>query len=53
VVGARLPSTRLFGLAPAQLLPATLGFCFAVQFVWLNFAVHASGWLPYVNVLGL
>ena len=53
VVGARLPSTRLFGLAPAQLLLAALGFCFAVQFVWLNFAVHASGWLPYVNVLGL
>jgi hypothetical protein len=30
-----------------------LGFCVAVEFVWLNFATHASGWLPYANVLGL
>lgn len=53
VVGARLPGARLFGLSPLQLLLAALGFCVAVEFVWLNFATHASGWLPYANVLGL
>jgi hypothetical protein len=53
VVGAHLPGARLFGLTPAQLMLAALGFCVAVEFVWLNFAVHASGWLPYANILGL
>jgi hypothetical protein len=53
VVGAHLPGARLFGLTPAQLMLAALGFCVAVEFVWLNFAVHAPGWLPYANVLGL
>jgi len=53
VVGSRLPGTQLFGLTPAQLLVSVLGFCLAVEFVWLNFATHASGWLPYVNVLWL
>jgi hypothetical protein len=53
VVGSRLPGTQLLGLTPAQLLLSVLGFCVAVEFVWLNFATHASGWLPYVNVLAL
>lgn len=53
VVGCRLPGTQILGLKPPQLLLAVLFFCFAVQFVWLNFAVHARGWLPYSNVLGL
>ncbi len=53
VVGSRLPSTQLLGLSPAQLMVSVLGFCLAVEFVWLNFATHASGWLPYANVLGL
>jgi hypothetical protein len=53
VVGSRLPGTHLLGLSPAQLLLGVLGFCLAVEFVWLNFATHASGWLPYANVLGL
>jgi energy-coupling factor transporter transmembrane protein EcfT len=53
VVGAHLPGARLFGLTPTQLMLAALGFCVAVEFVWLNFATHASGWLPYANVLGL
>ncbi|MDC0315944.1 EpsG family protein [Synechococcus sp. AH-551-G15] len=53
VVGCRLPGTKLFGLKQAQLLLAVLGFCVAVEFVWLNFATHASGWLPYASVLGL
>jgi hypothetical protein len=53
VVGSRLPATQLLGLSPAQLLVGVLGFCLAVEFVWLNFATHASGWLPYANVLGL
>lgn len=24
-----------------------IAYCFAIQFVWLNFAVHAQYWLPY------
>ena len=24
-----------------------VAYCFAIQFVWLNFAVHAQYWLPY------
>jgi len=53
VVGSRLPGTQLFGLTPVQLLVSVLGFCLVVEFVWLNFATHASGWLPYANVLAL
>ena len=53
VVGSRLPDTHLFGLTPAQLLLSVLGYCFAVEFVWLNYAHHASSWLPYKSYLGL
>ena len=53
VVGSRLPGTHLLGLTPAQLFLSVLVFCLAVQFVWLNFATHASGWLPYASVLWL
>jgi hypothetical protein len=53
IVGSRLPGTQLLGLTPSQLLVSVLGFCLAVEFVWLNFATHASGWLPYANVLAL
>lgn len=53
VVGCRLPGTKLFGLKQAELLLAVLGFCVAVEFVWLNFSSHASEWLPYSSVLGL
>ena len=53
LVGSRLPSTQLLGFTPPQLLLGVLGFCLSVQFVWLNFATHASGWLPYSNVLWL
>lgn len=41
---ARLPlafRTRL----PA--IVAIIAFCFAVQFVWLNFAQHSKYWVPY------
>lgn len=51
VVGSRLPGTHLLGLSPPQLLLGVLSFCLLVQFVWLNFATHASGWLPYANML--
>lgn len=51
VVGSRLPATHLLSLSPSQLLVIVLGFCLAVEFVWLNFATHASGWLPYSNIL--
>ena len=53
VVGSRLPDTQLFGLKPAHMLLVVLGFCISVEFVWLNFATHASGWLPYSSVLWL
>ena len=51
VVGSRLPGTHLLGLSPKQLLIGVLGFCILVEFVWLNFAINAFGWLPYMNVL--
>lgn len=44
VVLSRVPfvyAGRRFGTA---LIAA---YCFAVQFVWLNFAVHARYWIPY------
>ena len=53
VVGSRIPGTRLFGLRPSELVSIVLGFCVAVELVWLNFAIHANGWLPYVNVMWL
>lgn len=51
VVGSYLPGARLFGLSPSQLIMTILGYSFFVQFVWLNFATHAYGWLPYANAL--
>ncbi len=51
VVGSRLPSTRLFGLSPPQITITVMAFCVSVQYVWLNFATHVSGWLPYSNFL--
>jgi len=53
VVGSRFPGAQMFGLTSTQLLMSVLGFCLTVQFVWLNFATHASSWLPYANVLSL
>jgi len=50
VVGSRIPGTQMFGLTSAQLLMSVLGYCLSVEFVWLNFATHASLWLPYANV---
>jgi hypothetical protein len=41
---ARLPvvlTTRSFGNA------LVIAGVFAIQFVWLNFAVHARFWVPY------
>ena len=44
VVLSRLP----FVYASRQLGTAlVVAYCFAVQFVWLNFAVHAKYWIPY------
>ena len=53
VIASRLPDSRLFGTTPSQLVLFTLSFSIAVEFVWLNFVIHSSGWLPYVNVLFL
>lgn len=44
VVLSRLPfvyTSRYFGVG------LVAAYCFAVQFVWLNYAVHAEYWLPY------
>jgi hypothetical protein len=44
VVLSRLPlvyTQRYFGTL------LIIAYCFAVQFVWLNFATHAKYWLPY------
>lgn len=48
VVFAYLPDVFGKGLWPKKLLVAAVLFYYAaVQFVWLNFASHASYWLPY------
>lgn len=44
VVLSRVPfvfTSRFFGVGLIAL------YCFAIQFVWLNFANHAEYWLPY------
>lgn len=51
VVGSRLPGTHLLGCSRSLLVLLVLAFAAAIQFVWLNFAVHASDWLPYQNVI--
>lgn len=51
VVGSRIPSTRILAIQPSHLLLLVLSYSVAVEFVWLNFATHASGWLPYSNLL--
>lgn len=51
VIGSRLPSTQLFSLTSSSLTLSVLSWSILVQFVWLNFAVHAELWLPYSNLL--
>ena len=53
VVASRLPGTKLFGSSPAMLTSSVLIFCIAVEYVWLNYATHSSGWLPYSSLLFL
>ncbi len=52
VVLSRLPLALSGSHKPV--LSVTLGvfaYCFAIQFVWLNFADNANSWLPYSTVL--
>jgi len=51
VVGSRFPGSGLFNLHPKVLLILVLLFCVSIEFVWLNFAIHADSWLPYANIL--
>ena len=44
VIVSRLPFVYASRYLAVGLIVA---YCFAVQFVWLNFAVHAEHWLPY------
>jgi len=46
-IGSRIPDTFLFRLSPQFLNAILLIYSFLVQFVWLNFAINAYGWLPY------
>lgn len=41
---SRLPRLG-FGFGIGRM--AAISYCFAVQFVWLNYAQHASNWIPY------
>lgn len=44
VIFSRIPlvfQSPIFGRA------AVIGLCALIQFVWLNFAVHAQAWIPY------
>lgn len=53
VVYSYLPGTGLLNLTPLQIKVSLVSFFALVQFVWLNFATHAYGWLPYRNILFL
>ena len=44
VVLSRVPFVYTTRYLAVSLVAA---YCFAIQFVWLNFAVHAQYWLPY------
>lgn len=48
-IGSRLPNTRLNNFKPSRLILIILGYCMAVEFVWLNFATHSFKWLPYMT----
>jgi hypothetical protein len=41
----RQPKGR--GVPSSATVPAIVGYCAAVQFVWLNYATFAAAWLPY------
>lgn len=52
VAFSRLPTA--WGRTPATNAALTLGvigYSFAIQFVWLNYANNAMSWLPYDNVI--
>ena len=42
--------TRNKNLAPLIRI-LIIGYYGAVQFIWLNFATNANGWVPYINIL--
>ena len=50
-VGSRLPETRLWNVDSTSWTQLLVFFSLAVLLVWLFFAVHASAWLPYRNLL--
>jgi EpsG family len=50
-VGSRLPDSRLFGIDPSSWAQLLILFSLAVLVIWLLFAVNASFWLPYRNLL--
>lgn len=50
VIGSRLPLTHLFRLSSTTLFFTVIGACILTHFVWLNFATHATRWLPYMNI---
>lgn len=52
VAFSRLPTA--WGRTPATsaaLTVGVIGYSFAIQFVWLNYATNANSWLPYDNVV--
>jgi hypothetical protein len=51
IVYSRLPYIlSAAGKAQINVLIGVVGYAFAVQFVWLNYAVNARLWIPYVTV---
>jgi hypothetical protein len=52
VTFARLPYalSQTFRPLPSILI-GVIGYSFAVQFVWLNYAANVSAWIPYQNVI--
>lgn len=50
---ARLPTISRDVTIRSAVTLVLIGYCGAIQFVWMNYAVHARYWLPYQSVLSL
>lgn len=50
-VFGRIPALAVTTYARTRLVTAIVAYYAAVQWVWLNLGVHATGWVPYKTVL--
>ena len=51
LITSKLPDLNLFKLKSKYILNIIILCCFISLIVWLNFAYHASCWVPYKNII--